>query len=565
MKSTGIIISFLWAAGIFLPVQLIAQDVPAVAAEASEGSKKQGLFIVYAESQKYELTLKHGRLDPGEEGELILYIADYATNVPLDSVELSVSVSEDPAIQLTTQQVEPGIYHVNGTFPKEASYSLVVEINSVRRGADLLLMKSVDVGKEPPHEEEEVAEADQQRNNDWWKYALVFAGGLGIGYVFLRRRPRIAASILIVISVHALVNTADAHEGHDAVKKSSAGNEAFVPKETQFLFNILTQSVSPGDFQPSIELFGTVIPSPSGFAEITTPQSGKVTSLRVTPGQVVKKGQTLAVIVPSTSLSDQVGVATETGRLRADIQSAQAELNAAERELNRLRSIADIAAKKDIQAAEARYNAAKSNLASLRSISSGSVTATSGSVTLTAPVSGTVGQFALATGAEIISGTTLFSIINLDKVYIEAQVYDKDADLVTNASNYTVECTDENHKTAEVKLISAALEVNTSNQSHKVIFELNNPEGEFKIGEFVTLQAFQNKIDKTLFIPNSALSEISGKPVIYVKDGPELYSVRYISPGEDNGTHTVVLQGLQEKERYVTSGTYQVKMMMLNQ
>lgn len=524
----------------------------------------EGVFSVYAESQKYELSLKHGHIEPGHETELILYIADYFTNAPLSEIDLRIEVKEDSSIHIETEYVEPGIYHLNGQFPQATPYSLIVNLNSKVKGADLLLLAPVEVGVEPPHEDEVVAE-EHEHGSSWWKYALVFLGGLGIGYLILRRRPKVAVAILVVISVHAVMYDAQAHEGHDEVKKTTAGNEAFIPKETQFLFKVLTQPVATGDFKPSIELFGTVIPSPSGFANITTPQTGKVTSLNVMPGQKVTKGQTLAVVVPSTSLSDQVGVATETGRLRADIQAAQAELTAAEKELNRLRSIADIAAKKDVQAAEARYAAAKSNLQSLRSISSGSVTGTSGSVTLKAPVSGTIGQFSLATGAEIISGTTLFSITNLDKVYIEAQVYDQDADLVRNASSYTVQCTDENHETAEVRLVSDALEVNASNQSHKVIFELHNPEGEFKIGEFVTLQAFQNQVDKTLFIPNSALSEISGKPVVYVKDGPEKYSVRYISPGEDNGTHTVVLQGLQEKERYVTNGAYQVKMMMLNQ
>jgi hypothetical protein len=61
------------------------------------------------------------------------------------------------------------------------------------------------------------------------------------------------------------------------------------------------------------------------------------------------------------------------------------------------------------------------------------------------------------------------------------------------------------------------------------------------------------------------LSEINGKPVLFIKDAPETYTVRYIALGQDNGTHTTVSKGLAESERFVTSATYQVKMMMLNQ
>lgn len=520
-----------------------------------------GNFSVYAESQRYELTLKHEEIKPGQLADLTLYIADYTTNQPLDSVEVKISVQEDPSIVVESQAVEPGVFLLHGTFPSTQPYSLAVNLSSPDRGADLLLLSSVEVGKAPPSGE--VQEEAEHKHSDWWKFLLVFIGGLGIGYLFLRRRPKVAASILLVLIVHAFMQEAIAHGTPE--EKGSAGNQALIPKETQFLFEILTQQIRPGNFQPSVEFFGTVVPSPSGFANITAPQSGKITALRVTPGQKVNAGQVLAEMLPSASLSEKVGVAAETGRLNAELKAAQTELRAAERELNRINEISDIVAKKEIQAAEARYNAAKANYDALRSVTSGGAITSGGSVVFKAPVTGTIGQFVLAPGAEIIAGTTLFSITNLDKVYVEAQVYDTDIDIVKDAGKYTVTCTNDEHKTVQVRIVSAALEVNPTNQSQKVLFEVLNPEGEFKLGEFVTLQAFQQGTDRTIFVPNSSLSEINGKPVLFVKLNPELYEVRYVSIGDDNGTHTVVMKGINEAERFVTEGTYQVKTMMLNQ
>lgn len=532
--------------------------------EAS-GNAPTGIFSVYAESHKYELTLKHEEITPGQLAELTLYIADYASNGPLSDVEIKMTVQNDPSVIIEVEPMEPGVYHLHGKFPKAQSYSINVNLNSKTNGPDLLLLTPVEVGSAPPQAEAHDQVDEHHHGSEWWKYLLVFIGGLGIGYVVLRRRPKVAAVILLLIISYTLMHEVQAHGGHGDDKDKIAGNSVFIPKETQFLFDVLTQPVSIGDFQPAVELFGTIIPSPNGFANITTSQSGKVTSLKVTPGQKVKAGEVVAIIQPSSSLSEQVGVATETGRLKADLNSAQSELKSAETELNRLKSIADIAAKKDVQAAEARYNVAKANYESLRSASSVVGVSSGGSITLKAPVSGTIGQFSLAPGAEIMAGTNLFSITNLDKVYVEAQVYDRDVEFVRDASKYTVTCTNDNHETAQVRVVSTALEVNPSNQSQKVVFELINPEGEFKIGEFVTLQAYQQKSDKTKFVPNSALSEISGKPVLFMKDNPEMYFVRYLSLGEDNGTHTVVLKGLEEGERFVIGGTYQVKMMMLNQ
>ncbi|HUR31936.1 MAG TPA: efflux RND transporter periplasmic adaptor subunit, partial [Saprospiraceae bacterium] len=536
-----LIITFFLTSGM---IRLGAQEHSHSHDEETTENNAPGVFAVYAESQRYELTLKHEEIKPASEGDLTLYIADYITNEPVVGVELKIAVQEDPSIAVESSEVEPGIFHLHATFPKAASYSFAVNLNSKERGPDLILLKQVEIGKAPPTEESEV-HVETHTHSSWWKYALVFLGGLGIGYIFLRTRPKVAASILIVIFCHSMIQEVVAHGGHEE-KKTSAGSSVLIPKATQFLFEIRTQQINSGNFQPSVQFYGTVVPSPSGYANITTPQSGKVTALRVTPGQQVTAGQVLAEMQPSVSQSEQVGVASEKGRLNAEMQTARAEMNAAERELNRLRAIEDIVAKKDIQAAEARYNAAKANYDALRNVTSGSAISSGGKLVFKAPVSGTIGQFVLAPGAEVISGTTLFSITNLDKVYVEAQVYDRDSDVVSNASKYTVTCTNDEHKTVQVKIVSAALEVNPTNQSQKVLFEVLNPDGEFKIGEFVTLQAFQQGTDKTVFVPNSALSEINGKPVLFFKKSPEMYEVRYISLGEDNGTHSIVLKGMEE-------------------
>lgn len=524
-----------------------------------------GIFSVYAETQKYELTLKHGRIDAGEESDLTLYIADFKTNRPLANVDLKITVQEDPSIIVRSERHDDGIYHLHANFKEVKPYSLAVNLNSKEHGADLLLLNQVEIGKDPPAPEIMSQEETHEHGSDWWKFALVFFGGLAIGYFLLRRRPKVAAGLLIVVCLHGAIEHLNAHGGHGDEEEATAGNVVLIPKETQFLFNVLTQQLAKGEFQPAVDLFATVIPAAGGFAEIMSPQSGKITGLSVVPGQKVGAGQTLAIIRPSTTLSEQVGVATETGRLRADINAAQAELNAAERELNRLRSISDIAAKKDIQAAEARYNTAKANLESLRAISSGGVTGTGTSLVLKAPVSGTVGQFSISQGSEIMAGTTLFSVFNLDKVYLEAQVYGEDAALLENAKVFQVTTSADERTSENIRIISAGLEVNPSNQSRKVIFELENKDNAFKIGEYVTVHAFLPKAGNLVFIPNSALSEINGKPVVFIKSNPEQYLVRYVSLGEDNGTHSIVLNGMDEGERYVTEGTYQVKMMMLNQ
>lgn len=536
-------------------------------AEAAKTDSPAGKnFTIYAEGERYELTLKHLELEAGKPAEFTLFIADRATNEPLAGLEIRAAVQEDASISLAVQSQEAGVYQLAGIFPKNEAYSIAINLNSKARGADLLLLKPVEIGKKLTAAAEL---GHTHAHTHWWHWALAILGGFGLGWLAFRQKPRAAAVFLIALAVPTFFQNANAHgdDDHGASKNgSSMSDEIFIPKETQFLFDIRTQAIGAGDFAPSVKLFGTIVAAPSGFAQIIAPQGGRVVSLKIQPGQRVSAGQILAVLKPFSSQSEQVGIAVETGKLAAEIESAKTELAAAEREKNRLVAIADVAAKRDVQAAEARFAAAKTNLASLENLSNGAVSRTiNGEITLKSPISGIVGAFALATGAEVLGGATLFDVTDLSKVFVEAQVYDRDAAAVEAAKKFTASCANDDHKTAEVRLISKAQSVNPTNQSQKMLFALSNASDGFKIGEFVTIQAFQPVAGRQLFVPNSAISEINGKPVVFHKHAPEVYEVSYLSLGEDNGEQTVVLKGLEAGERLVVFGTYQVKMMLQNQ
>jgi cobalt-zinc-cadmium efflux system membrane fusion protein len=71
--------------------------------------------------------------------------------------------------------------------------------------------------------------------------------------------------------------------------------------------------------------------------------------------------------------------------------------------------------------------------------------------------------------------------------------------------------------------------------------------------------------NKQLVVPTSAISDINGKPVVFIHEQPELFTVRYVEPGLGNNETTIILKGLKENERVVMNGAYQVKSIYLNQ
>jgi RND family efflux transporter MFP subunit len=430
-----------------------------------------------------------------------------------------------------------------------------------------MVLENIEVGKELPVINATVAIGFFTTNN-----LLLLFGGLILGALIAlivmaiankRIKPKHALTIILLLSIPASTQQTIAHGGedHGDEKKGSqntvASDNFNVPKETQYLFNILTTTLKEENFIGTNDFLGTIIPSTKGMAVIQSPQTGKIISLRTSIGQKVNKGQVLAVIEQSIDAGTQIDLLTQRN-------NAEAEYLAAKAQYDRLKTIADIAAKKDVQEAEARFKSAESNRRLLRQLSSTN-NGNSKLINLTAPISGIVGNFNFAIGAVINSGETLFAITDLSKVYVEAQIYSKDENKISMAQEiFAVGTTNPNLK-KKLKLISKAQTVNDANQTQKYVFELLASDGDFKIGENVTVKISSASASRQLVIPNTAITEINGKQAVFVKESPESYKVTYINKGSDNGTYSIILGGIAKESRIVDAGSYQMKTIFLNQ
>ena len=387
--------------------------------------------------------------------------------------------------------------------------------------------------------------------------------GMGLMFVLMRSRNKRAVAGLVVLGIllpTANWQPAEAHGGDDHGAAGGGGgamSSTFgIPKETQFVFNLLTQSLETGDQSQTTKLAGTVLPSSTGQALVQSPQVGRITALRVRVGQSVSRGQTLAVVEQTIDAATQINLQAERNNLMAEYQAAK-------QEYDRIKTIADIAAKRDVTEAEARFNKAQANLRVFTSIQPGGGSARS--IALKAPIAGVVGTFNAAIGSTVNVGETIFTLTNLGKVYVEAQVFEQDLAVVRSAKLFRAEGANEPGKTAVVRLLSPAQTINASNQSQRLLFELDNVGGTFKIGEFVNVRVQSSQTSRGLVVPNSALSEINGKAVVFRKDAPEVFSLVYVTTGTDNGQFTQLISGVEAGERVVVGGTYPVKMIYQNQ
>ncbi len=521
-------------------------------------------FASEAASEIYEVLLKYSPIEPGKETSLRLYLSEYNSNKPIENAKLEVTVAGNPNIKIAVAKIDKGVFELKATFPEKKSYNLVVNIDS-NAGIDLIQLNNIEAGKELTAVATTASVPQSYWYNSNWFFGLT---GLLLGLIIVffinksRNKKLIAGAIILCCLLPtATYNPVSAHGGEDhgdnAGKSSGASSTTFaVEKETQFLFSIETRKIGTDDFNESSVLLGTVIAAPQGRAVIQTPQTGKIVSLRVAPGQRVSKGQVVAVVEQQVDAGTQIGIVSQSNTVNAEYEAAKAQYE-------RLLGIVDIAAKKDVTEAKARYESAKKNK-ELFDANTGKNTGGTKVITLTSPVSGVVGNFNYAIGAVVNSGETLFEITNLDQVFVEAQVFATDAETLRTATGFTI-ISNTDTQVYKLKMISTAQSVNSGNQSQRVLFEIINPKGQFKIGENVSVRVTGNNIIRQIVLPNEAITDVNGKPAVFVKDKSEQYSISFIVKGQNNDRVTVISKGVEEGERVVIANVYQMKMMYLNQ
>lgn len=328
-----------------------------------------------------------------------------------------------------------------------------------------------------------------------------------------------------------------------------------LPKESQFLFGVRTALAGYSDTYNRLTLYGTVSAAAGGEGRVVVPQTGRIVSLSAKVGQPVRAGQVLAVVDQTLDATQQIGLSTERA-------NAQAELRAAQQDYTRLQAIADIAARKDVIAAELRLRQARQNAGILNG------QASTRRVTITSPISGTVDVFTLALGQQVTQGDELFRVLNPGKLRVEAQVFAQDLDKIPAGAQFQVEGLQGQAGSVPARLVVFSNVVNPVNQARQLVLELNNTGTSlFRAGQAVNVQVLgRSGGKKQLVIPTSALTDLNGKPVVFVHTDPETFKIHYVQPGSANGEQTVLLGGdVNENDRVVSVGTYQLKSIYLNQ
>ena len=335
-----------------------------------------------------------------------------------------------------------------------------------------------------------------------------------------------------------------------------------MPKETQSSFETMTVKKS------DIELPYKFSARMKGQNDVTvTPQvSGQLMKICVAEGQQVKKGQTLFVI-------DSRNAQLELEAAQANLQAAQAAENSAKLEFESNKNLFEkkIVSSYMLSNSENAYKQAQASVAQARAaVNRAKVNL--GFCTITASVSGVIGEIPVRTGDQVSPGmqltmlsgnTTMDAEISVTEAIIESMVQEgvKAAELEKYLANMPPATfvmkngTEYPHKGRVVSL-TGIVNAATGSLTAKVSFP--NPDGHLYSGiQGTVVISFAEK--DVIVVPQNAVVRLQDKSQVYkVQTDSTATAVEVTTADTGNGKDFIITSGLKVGDQIVTTGANNV-------
>ena len=353
-----------------------------------------------------------------------------------------------------------------------------------------------------------------------------------------------------------------AHDEHDE-KGHEKGKVVHLTPEQVKAANIQTAKVEIRNETAVLEANGQIAPADSRQARVGVRVPGRVTALKAGIGDVVKKGQVLA-IVESPELgrakADYVSAASAAKLARDNAArekllfekkiSAEVEWRKAESEAVRTAS--------ELQAAEGRLHALGVGDGGLP----GKVAHFSSSLGATSPINGVVVDRTVTLGEMVDPEKTLFHVMDLSEVWLLVDVFERDVAQVTSGQKVSVSVTAYPQDRFEGKVDHVGAIVDPKSRAVKVRIVLANPTGRLKPGMFARISLSDTKGDdhQHLFVPVEAVQRTEEGTIVFLPgDEAGEFVPRAVKTGHEAGKSVAIESGLSAGEVVVISGSFILK------
>lgn len=354
---------------------------------------------------------------------------------------------------------------------------------------------------------------------------------------------------------HATPKTEDDGHGHGAGGEEGEGHDEegaikLTPEQME-VSGITIVPVRQGSLSHQVNVPGRIVADADRMAQIVPKVSGIVIEARKNLGDKVEKGEVLALIE-----------SREMAEASAEYQAAQRAAELARTTHNREKTLWEkkvtaeqdyLTAKNAWQEAQIRLDLAKQKMQTLGGV--GDKGTPSRYHELKSPLDGLVIERDLTLGAFADTSSRAFTVADLSVLWVETSIAPNDLPRVREGQSAIVESAG---KQGEGKLIFVSPVINPDTRSAKAIIELDNPDGQWRSGDYSNVSIVTSTQSTGMTIPLQAIQTIEGKPVVFVRteDG---FEKREVVTGKKDDRNVEISSGLEPGEQIAIGNTFVLK------
>lgn len=366
------------------------------------------------------------------------------------------------------------------------------------------------------------------------------------------------------IPVYPTIELASAAE-HSHEEEEHAERIAYL-LEQQWKVPFNLAAVQARQMRPGFEAFATLEQPPQSEALLVAPRNGRLVAPN---GRFPILGEEVIQGAPLFYITSAPRDGGEPATLDLDVERATINLNAAQREVDRLAPLTSRGvvpsrrlddAKSTLESARAELQAARRRRGNLSQTQR--IDGASDALQIPSPIQGAVAQLLVSPGAWVSQGDALARVVDRARLHLNVHVPEAYVGRLEEVSGAWFELRGARGiiDVPASSLLAIGSEIDPSTRTLPIRFALDNVRHDLFAGMHTKVHLVSDSPRLTTAIPTSAIVHEAGVDVIYVQTSGESFERRPVQLGIYDGEFVEVLEGVSPGEWIVSRGAYLVKL-----
>ena len=370
------------------------------------------------------------------------------------------------------------------------------------------------------------------------------------------------------VAEHSALESAPTRTGPSALGDSLPDSAVRLTPDQIATAGIKDICVTSGTLTHHLATPGTIVPDANNTARIAVKTTGTIAELRKGLGDRVSKGEVVALL-DSREIADAKSEYL-TARVSANLQKTLSERDRVLWEKRVSSEQQYLRTQANYDEMRVKVEAARRKLMFL-GLATGEIDALPSLPTahferqeIRSPIAGRIVDRRVELGAAVGRDnleTELYSVVNLEQVWIDLAVSPDDLPLVREGQPVEVSTSATGDRgVGYIIFISPVL--NTETRSARVVARLENPREVWRPGSFVSAQIAVAANPTKAMVPSAAVLKIAGHDVVFVKNSTG-YEVRRVSIGGTDSGLVEIVSGLTAGEMVAAENVFTLKAELL--